>query len=567
LPFDIAGQRMQRYTLKDGRLDPESLRSERDSVAEAIKATLADWRERRASPVYAQLPNLIESDWKTLKVGDVNEFWEALNRWQKRIEIARLKNLPGDIMVLAQETPNRLLDLEALRIAADALIRLKRPFYALNVLEQARRLDPHDLRCQQLEGLALGRAGRFAEAHASLENLTRQHRDGESLGLLARTWKDEWRQLLENHTDYQTDTLKAARDTESILQSAAEAYRDAFSADPADYFPGINALTLGRLWEHVTGSTSKLDLASVAGGVRWAVDCALARRKDYWALSTRAELALAQDDQAISLAGFSEAATLARHNGDLFGLDSTRQQLELMGRLDFRKNIVEEAAEIIDRAEKDVGRLAGMEAQEPALVVLFSGHMIDNPSVRGRGKAKPARFPASKADAAGARIRVELDKIGASPGDLGICGGACGGDLLFAEACLDRGMRLQVYLAKKENQFLRESVTFADPDHYWERLFREVTSKNSVKVRSMPEELGPTPEGVEDHDRCNRWMLYSALSCGLKKVSFLTLWDGRSGDGPGGTETMAELVRQTTGREPLIIDPATLDGFRSGQGG
>lgn len=101
LPFDIAGQRMQRYTLKDGRLDPETLASERDSIAEAIKATLVDWRDRRVSPVYAQLPNLIEPDWKTLKVGDVNEFWEALDQWRERIEIARQKNYPGDIMLLA----------------------------------------------------------------------------------------------------------------------------------------------------------------------------------------------------------------------------------------------------------------------------------------------------------------------------------------------------------------------------------------------------------------------------------------------------------------------------------
>ena len=159
LPFDIAGQRMQRYTLKDGRLDPDKLPSERDSIAEAIRATLADWHERRVSPVYAQLPNLTEPDWKTLKVGDVNEFWEALDEWREWVEIARQKNFPGDIMLLAQETPNHLLELDALRTAADALVKLNRPFYALSVLEQARKLDPNDVKCQQLEGPMRSSAG------------------------------------------------------------------------------------------------------------------------------------------------------------------------------------------------------------------------------------------------------------------------------------------------------------------------------------------------------------------------------------------------------------------------
>src|SRR5438445_11377481 len=106
LPFDLAGQRMQRYTLKDGKLDPECVDAEQTALKEAIEATLGAWRGRRSSPVYQQLPNLREPDWKTLKVGDVNEFWQALEAWQSRVEIARRKQRPGDILVLAEGTPN-----------------------------------------------------------------------------------------------------------------------------------------------------------------------------------------------------------------------------------------------------------------------------------------------------------------------------------------------------------------------------------------------------------------------------------------------------------------------------
>ena len=68
-------------------------------------------------------------------------------------------------------------------------------------------------------------------------------------------------------------------------------------------------------------------------------------------------------------------------------------------------------------------------------MILFSGHMVDDPAVRGEGKEKPARFPAAKTEAAATRIAAALDEIGAGPGDLGIRGENCGGDLLFAEAC------------------------------------------------------------------------------------------------------------------------------------
>ena len=184
--------------------------------------------------------------------------------------------------------------------------------------------------------------------------------------------------------------------------------------------------------------------------------------------------------------------------------------------------------------------------------------MIDDPQQRGAGKAKPVRFPPDKIDAAASRIRSALDEIGASTGDLGICGGASGGDLIFAEVCLERKMRLQVYLARQESEFMPASVTFADPDRRWERTFSSVTQDPATTVLIMPDELGPTPPHLSVHDRCNRWMLYSALSYGLRRVSFVTLWNGEPGDGPGGTDHMVALANELTGRQPIIIDPATL---------
>jgi hypothetical protein len=119
-------------------------------------------------------------------------------------------------------------------------------------------------------------------------------------------------------------------------------------------------------------------------------------------------------------------------------------------------------------------------------------------------------------------------------------------------------MRLELRLARTEPEFFAESVTFADPHHRWEKSFERVKEHPVTTVFIMPEELGPSPEGISVHDRCNRWMLYTALSQGLRKISFVTLWDGEPGDGPGGTQNMVELVPALTGRQPEIIDPKTL---------
>ena len=63
-------------------------------------------------------------------------------------------------------------------------------------------------------------------------------------------------------------------------------------------------------------------------------------------------------------------------------------------------------------------------------VIVFSGHMIDGP-----GRNNP-RFPHTKEKAAREAIEQKLLEWAINEADLGICGGACGGDIIFAEVCL-----------------------------------------------------------------------------------------------------------------------------------
>ena len=174
----------------------------------------------------------------------------------------------------------------------------------------------------------------------------------------------------------------------------------------------------------------------------------------------------------------------------------------------------------------------------PRKVVLFSGHMIDAP-----GREKP-RFPPDKEPIAAAAIGAALSDLDIGPEDLAICGGACGGDLLFAEAALARGARLELYIPFDETTFLGKSIDFAGGA--WRARF--FAAKARARLHVQPPELGPPPSGEDPYERNNRWMLDAASRFGPDKVDFVCLWNGGDGDRAGGTGHMMEEVRDRGGR-------------------
>ena len=99
-------------------------------------------------------------------------------------------------------------------------------------------------------------------------------------------------------------------------------------------------------------------------------------------------------------------------------------------------------------------------------VVVFTGHMIDSPERLAAGH--PARFPNDPELVAevAAALRSTLDRLNAQ---VGFCSLACGGDILFAEAMLQRGAELNVVLpfAADEENFLRTSVDFGQKADHW----------------------------------------------------------------------------------------------------
>jgi hypothetical protein len=152
---------------------------------------------------------------------------------------------------------------------------------------------------------------------------------------------------------------------------------------------------------------------------------------------------------------------------------------------------------------------------------------------------------------------VALDTLSADDRDVALCQAAAGGDLLFGQTCLERGVHVQVLLPFDEPEFIERSILPSEDGEEWRERYIALKARLPASPLVMPHELGPTPDGVDPFERCNSWLLQSAIALGASKMRFVCLWDGGGGDGPGGTAHMIAEVRRRGG-EVTWIDARTL---------
>jgi tetratricopeptide (TPR) repeat protein len=536
-PFDTYTDRKVSYRIEAGGPDPATLAADRKRIAETCLATVQAWHGRKASPVYQLLPNLREPDWKSLRVGDVMEFWEEHEAWEQRVRTAKRMGRVGDILVLAAEAPTRAFRLEACRTAGSALRALGRLEFAIEQYEQALELEPADPESRRQKGMLLGKLGRLEAAREWFADLLQDDPgDGEAWAMAARLEKDawvaEWRAPGKAAAELRADAAASA----VLLREAIDRYARGFDAAPLNYYAGINAVASMQLLRHLTGETDyDKRCADMAGGVRWA---ASREPKNYWARATVADLEVLQGEPAAVQSAYQAAVAVAQN--DWFAVDSTRQQLLMLRDLEFRPPQVAKGIEVLERA---LAKIKAPSTQwAPQRVFLYSGHMIDAP-----GRAQP-RFPPDKEPLARRAIVELFDRLQPAASDLAIGSAACGGDLLFAEECIRRGTRVALHIGFEEPAFLKDSVSFAGGD--WLARYTAVRDCKDpdTTLLVMPDELGPCPKPVDPYERLNLWLLYSALAWGPEKVHFVCLWNGKGGDGPGGTAHMYREVQSRTGQ-------------------
>ncbi len=553
MPFDVYTDRSLKYHVKEApidnaRPDPDYLDEDKAALAKFATETLASWYDRKVSPVYHLLPYLKEPDWTSLRVAEAKQFWEEYETWNDRIEIARRGDRVGDILVLADEAPTRVFRVEGHRAAGRALLALEQFGLALAQFEAALAIRPRDVESRRQKGVVLGRMRKHDAAKEWVQDFVRDFSDdAEGWALLGRVEKDAWINAWRAEGKSGADMREDAAAEDGFLREAIDAYATGYRKNPSHYYSGINALTLSYLLSHISGDEDgAADRAIMEGGVRWALKAALDRDpKDYWARASLAELEVLVSDTREVESAYKSAVAVA--DKDRFKLNSSRQQLCLLRDLGFRPDQVGAGIKLLERA---ITRVTAVKQKwSPRQVFLFSGHMIDAPD------RIEARFPAEQEKIAADAIAAKLDELGAGSDDLALCGGACGGDLLFAEACLERQLLLELRIPFDEPTFIQKSVAFALGN--WTDRFYRVKGNPKTKLFIMPKELGPAPKGASPYARDNLWQLYSALAWSPDKVRFICLWNGKGGDGVGGTQHMYETVQKYAGRV-YVLDTTKL---------
>jgi hypothetical protein len=273
-----------------------------------------------------------------------------------------------------------------------------------------------------------------------------------------------------------------------------------------------------------------------------------------WAKAMLAELELVAGDAKSARTLFREATYTQAANHS--NVSSMLEQVRLYESLGFRPGAVAPVIEVLSaRLEKLAQRAGGPTEAGPRFgkVLVASGHMTDAPGRRSE------RFPQRKEGAVRERLAAQLDRWAVGAGDLAICGGARGADILFAELCADRRAEVWLFLPLPDAEFLEKSVRHPEGD--WERRFFDLRERDNVKTFSQPDRLKSPPKGASVFARNNLWMLNTARveADDPSRLYAVLVWDEKpTGDGPGGTSDFAARVRQLGGRLAPVINPTAL---------
>ncbi|NET59282.1 MAG: hypothetical protein F6K47_25025 [Symploca sp. SIO2E6] len=555
LPYDIFNVRTLPYNCDaNGCPDPQHLEKDKEAIVKMARATWESDENRIHSPIFQLLTGLHEPNRKALRTPLATGYWQEYQKWEERIHIAERQKRIGDVLLLTEEVTNPLIKCEALAEAGRALKNLENSALALKEYRQGLKIESSNLEFRREEAFHLAQLKQFDEAIVKLESLLQDKPDAiETLSYLAEiykeVWVDEWLEI-----EDEQQRFKAAYESAHLLKKSIETYLKAYRLNQLDYNSGVHTLVLLEVLDHLlqqfeTDSNPEDDvlkqqLPLLQGSIQFGLESAIKKdENDFWAFVGLGHLAVctASDPKRVTRA-YKKALTLLWNNK--YALTTTLNQLKLLAALNFRPEHVQAGIVVMEeelhRITRQEEKLAGSTDSDPSLVILFSGHMIDSPT-----RPKP-RFPADMEDEAHQKINEVLDKLSADADCLAIVPGiACGGDILFIEACLHRNIKVEIFLPFEPAEFIRNSVDFAGDQ--WVKRFYTIVNHPNITTNLQLERLGKVPSGDNPYERNNRWALYSTLMYGIAKVRLVVLWNGKGGDAPGGTGDMVQQVRQFGG--------------------
>lgn len=396
---------------------------------------------------------------------------------------------------------------ESRRRAGEELLKKAAPLLAYDALAEGLKAFPGDVRLRQLMALALARTGATRLANQLLVRLAAEgHTDEETLGLLARTYKDLW-----------ADTDDAAQQ-QRCLQLAFHHYLEAYKLSTG-YWSGINAATMKLLLgEEAQAQALARDVR------RRCLELLRAGRGTdvYWLSATLGEAALILREWSEAVDWYSQAAAVGA--GRLGDLVSTRRNARL----------------IVRYLEADGASVES--CFHTPQVVVFCGHLIDAP-----GRSFPRFPPALETDirqALGARLQ------GSNVG-FGYASAGCGSDILFLETIRELGAEMHIVLPYNRYQFRRDSVDIV-PNADWVERYEQLLEQAAEVTTASDERLAGGAMSYE-----YGFLLLDGMA-GLRAAELetgllsLAVWDGSPGDGPGGTAASVAKWR-AAGRRVEII--------------
>ncbi|MBI4001548.1 MAG: DUF4071 domain-containing protein [Nitrospira defluvii] len=381
--FDLYTDRKLRYSIKNKGPDAATVEQDKKNLINMVKTTMESWHGRKVSPVYQLMPNLQEPDWKSLRIGNVQEFWQQHEAWEGRIALARKAGQIGDVLVLADEAPIAAFRAEAWIKAGEALRKAERFGFALEQLERGLAVEPHNLKGLREQGICLQRLALAGRPGHSLDRARAHYHkvlelcplDPETWALLGRVDKDAWVAAWRRPGKTPAQWREEAAEEDALLRAAIDSYATAYRRNPSHYYSGINALTLMHLHRHLINDPRyDREMNTMAGAVRFAAEYEPDEQQLFWSKMTLGDLEVLVGQPDATKAAYKEA--LANNDKDWFALNSSRAQLQLLKDLGFRLENVEAGIAVFDRAMQ---KLAKPEDWQPREVLLFSGHMIDAP--------------------------------------------------------------------------------------------------------------------------------------------------------------------------------------------
>jgi class 3 adenylate cyclase len=402
---------------------------------------------------------------------------------------------------------------DPLRLLGARLLRLGAPFNALDVATEGLKYWPDDVLLRQTQAQGWIRSGAPEPAQRILTQLYEEgKRDEETIGLLARTHKD-----LGLRSENEVERSRQVGVARNLY---AEAYRLT-----GGYWTGINVATLATLLKDQPTATETAQ--AVRTQCLQELKAATPGSDRYWLLATLGEAALNVRDFDGAIRWYTEA--VAAGQGRYGDLSSTRRQARLLA-----KHLG------LDPAWSD-------KLFHIPRVVMFVGHMIDQP-----GRPEP-RFPQELTGAVADAIGEKLEAL---DGRAGFASAACGSDILFHQTLGSLKGESHVVLPYESGQFVVDSVDII-PNADWPVRFAGVLRQATQVTTASGQRVG---WGGTFYDYAN------LIAHGLAAVRArdletdlvaLAVWDGRPGDGPGGTASVVQRW-QAQGLDVQIIDPAPL---------